>query len=80
MFVVALSYVDLLVPLGSVKALRLLRMLRIVRLLHSFPALRSVVQSLVVAFKNVVYLLFLVRATTLSLSTHQCDTTTDTFS
>ena len=52
----------------------------IVRLLHSFPALRSVVQSLVVAFKNVVYLLFLVRATTLSLSTHQHDTTTDTFS
>ena len=53
-FVVALSYIDLIVPLGSVKALRLLRMLRVVRLLHSFPALRAVAQALVVAFANVV--------------------------
>lgn len=54
------SCIDYVFPLHSVKALRLLRMLRIIRLLHSFPALRAVVESLVVAFRNVVYLLFLI--------------------
>jgi hypothetical protein len=38
----------------------MLRMFRIIRLLHSFPSLRAVVESLMVAFQNVVYLLFLI--------------------
>ena len=35
------------------RLLRLLRLLRIVKLLHSFPGLRSVTASLLLALKNV---------------------------
>ena len=46
--------------LGSVAILRLLRLLRVCRVLHSFPALRAVVNSLLLACTNVLHLFFLI--------------------
>ena len=51
--IVLLSYVGMVVDLGSVTALRLLKLLRVLRLLNSFPQLRSVTQSLIVSFSQV---------------------------
>ena len=53
-------YVDLVFDLGSVAILRLLRLLRVCRVLHSFPALRAVVNSLLLACTNVLHLFFLI--------------------
>lgn len=52
--IVGFSYLGVVgVDLESVTALRCVRLLRVMRLLHSFPALRSVVHSLILAFANV---------------------------
>ena len=45
--VIGLTYLSMLTEITSVTVLRLLRLLRVVRLLHSFPTLQSVAQSLI---------------------------------
>ena len=55
---VLISLIGKVLPsLGSVTFLRLLRLLRIVKLFHSYPALRTVVQSLFLAFTDVGYVM-----------------------
>ena len=44
---------------GGVRTLRLLRLLRIIKLLHSFPGLRSVSASLLLALKNVGFVMLM---------------------
>ena len=56
----SISWLGMIVPLGSTSFLRLLRLMRVVKLLHSFPALRSVTQSLLNAFENVGYVVLMI--------------------
>ena len=58
--IVFISWLGMIVPLGSTSFLRLLRLMRVVKLLHSFPALRSVTQSLLNAFENVGYVVLMI--------------------
>ena len=51
--IVGLSYLGYAIDLSSVTVLRLLRLLRVVKLMHSYPALRSVTQSLLCACGDV---------------------------
>merc|ERR1719198_942522 len=45
---------------GAVTALRLLRLMRVVKLLHAFPALQSVTSSLLLALKNIGYVMLMI--------------------
>ena len=59
-FIVILAWIDIWIKIPSIAVLRMLRMLRVVRLLNSFPALRTVTHSLLLACSNVLYLFFLI--------------------
>jgi hypothetical protein len=58
--VIGLTYLSMISSISSVTVLRLLRLLRVVRLLHSFPTLQSVAQSLINAFRNVGYVMLMI--------------------
>ena len=58
--IVVASLSEYIVPHINMNFLRLLRLMRVVRLLHSFPALRSVTTSLLLAFANVGYVILMI--------------------
>ena len=58
--VIGLTYLSMFSAISSVTVLRLLRLLRVVRLLHSFPTLQSVAQSLINAFRNVGFVMLMI--------------------
>ena len=58
--VVAFSYVGFVIDMGSITVLRLIRLLRVMRMLNSVPTLRSVTESLMLAFGNVGYVMLMI--------------------
>ena len=58
-FIVFMSWLGMVIPVGSTSFFRLLRLLRVLKLLHTFPTLAAVTQSLLNAFTSVGYVMLM---------------------